>query len=145
MPYTKANLQLAFRPNAFFNELEKLSKVKERTLRSAYYRSIKKGLLVIDEQGVPRLTERGLRQIKKYEPALLGKNSFLLLAFDIPESDRYKRDHLRSLLRELKFEKIQHSVWATRYDHRDYLAAEIADYGLEKYVRVYEAADLKLL
>ncbi len=144
LPYSKANLQLTYKPAAFFRELEKLSNSKERTLRSAYYRSIKKGLLIIDDNGIPRLTSRGLRQIDVYKPKVLGKGSFLLITFDIPEADRRKRNHLRALLHELKFKKIQQSVWASRYDHRAYLAAEIADYDLAPYVHVYEAVRLQI-
>lgn len=142
IPYSKANMQLAFKPNAFFNELEKKDRINERSLRSAFYRAEKKGLLTMDADGIPRLTFKGIAATKTYRPSKLDNNAHLLLIFDIPESERTKRDHLRALLRELSFKKIQQSVWASKYDHRQYLAAEIKEYGLENYVVVYEAAKL---
>ncbi|MDQ3064933.1 MAG: hypothetical protein M3Q36_01550 [bacterium] len=144
IPYSKANLQLAYKPSRFFYELEKRSQTNERTLRSAFYRSVQKGLIIIDDDGVPRLTNKGLRKIKAYKPIVLGKNSFLLVTFDIPEAERHKRDHLRSLLYELKFEKIQQSVWASKYDHREILSADIKELGMDKYVQIFEAAQLKI-
>jgi hypothetical protein len=144
VPYTSENIELAYKPSLFFNKLEKISKTKERTLRSAFYRSVKKGLVEIDDTGIPHLTTEGHTQMKLYEPTVLGKDSYLFVTFDIPESERYKRTHLRNLLRELEFKMIQQSVWACRYDHRDYIASEIADYGLEEYVHVYEAVRIRV-
>lgn len=144
IPYSKANLELSFKPNRFFNELEKLDNINRRTLRSAFYRAQKRGLITIDSEGIPRLTCRGIAATKTYKPKKLGRNAYILLIFDIPESERKKRDHLRALLRELSFKKIQQSVWACRYDHREYLAAELKEYGLENYVLIYEAINLSL-
>lgn len=144
IPYSKANLELSFKPNTFFNELEKLDNINERTLRSAFYRAQKRGLISVDSGGTPRLTVKGVAATKTYKPTKLRKDAYILLIFDIPESERRKRDHLRALLRELSFKKIQQSVWACRYDHREYLAAEIKEYGLENYVIVYEAARLPI-
>ena len=143
IPYSKANLQLSFKPNYFFNELEKQSRTKERTLRSAYYRAVKQGLIQLDDNDVPRLTPKGLIATKAYKPIKLSKDACILLVFDIPESERAKRTHLRALLRELSFKMIQQSVWMSRYDHRKYLRAEIKEYGLEDFVLIYEAVLLK--
>lgn len=143
MPYSKESFLLGFKPATFFYELERKSQVKERTLRSAYYRAIKSGLLIIDDTGKPRLTDNGRAKLRPYKPKSLGKHAKLLVAFDIPESERTKRSHLRALLHELSFKKIQQSVWATNLDCREYLAAEISDNGLEKYVAIFEAVELK--
>ncbi len=144
IPFTDANVRLSFKPSSFFYELEKKGRVKERSLRSAYYRAQQNGLLEIDQDGIPRLTAKGRAAAKVYTSSKLPKATRLLVIFDIPESERSKRDHLRSLLRELSFVKIQQSVWASKYDHREYIAAEIAEYDLEKYVAVYEAARLTI-
>lgn len=145
IPYTDANISLAISPAKFFYELEKRSKIKERTLRSTYYRSIKQGMIEVDDSLTPRLTTKGLAKIEKYKPAKLNTDAHLLVIFDIPESERDKRRHLRLLLRELAFQKIQQSVWASPFDHRKYLTAEIKYYNLERYVIVYEAAKLKII
>lgn len=142
IPYSKTNVKLVFKPSSFFSELEAKNKVKERTLRSAYYRAIKSGLVSIDDANIPRLTDKGLQMAKPYRPTKLGNDAFLLISFDIPESERFKRVHLRLLLKELSCTKIQQSLWATRYDHRQYILAEIREYGLEEYVNIYESVKL---
>lgn len=65
-----------------------------------------------------------------------------MIVFDIAEADRRKRDHLRLLLKELSFRQVQKSVWITKFDHREYLQAEIKALGLEKEVQAYEANPL---
>lgn len=134
---------LSFQPSKFFAELERVEKISANTLQTAYYRAIKSGLLILDDNGVPRLTDKGRHRVKLYKPKRLEAGAFLLVVFDVPEDERYKRQHLRDLLKELSFKKIQQSVWATEYDHRDYLKAEIKEYKLEKYVQIFEAVSLK--
>lgn len=144
IPYTKANLLLSFKPSMFFDELEKKSGRHKRSLQSAYYRAIDRGLIEIDHQGIPRLTDKGHRKTKVYRPQRLKFGAHLIVIFDIPEEERYKRRRLRMLLRELSFRRVQQSVWETKYDHREYLRAEIAEMHLQEYVRVYEAAAIEL-
>ncbi|MBP9667933.1 hypothetical protein KBD87_03955 [Candidatus Saccharibacteria bacterium] len=144
VPYTEANLKLAFKPNQFFNDLDTLGKsnASKESIKTAYYRLLKKDLIQVDTAGIPRLTQKGTAQLVLYEPTLLPKGAKLLLIFDVPEIEKAKRNHLRTLLRQLKFEQIQRSVWQTKYDSIDYLRSEIVTYGLQEYVRVYESSEL---
>lgn len=144
VPYTEANMKLAFLPTRFFNDLDKLDhiKIQKKSLRTAYYRAIKKGLIEV-EGGIPRLTHKGRKKIKAYKPAKL-KGACLMVIFDIPEEARHKRNHLRTLLKELSFEQIQKSVWTSDKDHREYLTAEIAEHGLQGYVKVFESRPIKV-
>jgi DNA-binding transcriptional regulator PaaX len=145
IPYTEPNLKLAFKPSVFFNDLEKLDRLKNRrkAFRSAYYRSIQQKLVEIDGDGVPRLTRKGRLTIQRFKPQKL-KRAQLMIVFDIPEVERRKRQHLRLLLRELAFTQVQKSVWTSVYDHREYLKAEIKDNSLEKYVEIFETQTIKL-
>ncbi len=144
LPYTDANLKLVFKPSAFFYELSKRDNHKNGAYKSAFYRAIKQGLVVMDDCGVPRLTEKARRGVELYKPTKLGKGADLVVIFDIAESDRGKRDHLRALLRELSFVKVQQSVWTSQYDHRALLRAEIAEHNLQDNVIIYEAVQLKV-
>jgi FPC/CPF motif-containing protein YcgG len=139
IPYTDANLKLTFRPYLFFRDLDKIAYAKKRSLQNAYYKALRDGLIEMDDENVPRLTKKGWRKVRPYSPKELGKNARLMVIFDIPEQEAWKRKHLWRLLRELKFQQIQKSVWASPYDHRELLAAEVKQYGLEEYVQVYEA------
>lgn len=140
VPFTESNIKLSFKPNLFFNDLEKLDfiKAKRKTIEAQYYRAIKRGLIEFDAQKIPRLTEKGSNKVELFTAKRL-KNAKLLVVFDIPEIERSKRNHLRALLRELSFKQVQKSVWITDYDHRKYLRSEIKQHNLEKYVQIYEA------
>ena len=67
IPYTGPNLKLAYKPNQFFNDLERIDKIKKQNARNAFSRSIKKGLVKIDDAGIPHLTDKGLRQLAPFE------------------------------------------------------------------------------
>ncbi len=144
IPYTEANLKLSFRPSAFLRDLEKLDHItmNKKALEGAYYRAIKRRLIKLDFNGIPRLTNKGIRKIQPYTPEKL-KGSKLLVLFDIPEAERFKRTHLRLLLKELSFIQVQKSVWISDKDHRQYLKAEIKEYGLQDYVEIFEARPIK--
>lgn len=141
IPYTKANMKLTFRPHQFFNDLEKISKRKERSLRNAFYKATKQGFIEAGDDGIPRLTKKGRAAIKPYRPKIL-KNAKLMVIFDIPEIASWKRRHIRLLLKELSFQQIQKSVWESEYDHREYLTAEIRNLKLENCIKVYEAVPI---
>lgn len=144
IPFTEANLKLTFSPHRFFNDLESIERQKYRhaTLRSAYYKARQEGLIVFDKQGIPRLTDKGRSHITPYIPQTLPNGAQLIVAFDIPESDRAKRNRLRTLLKELKFTQVQKSLWVSDKDYREYLHAEIETSNLQDQVRVYEALRL---
>jgi CRISPR/Cas system-associated endoribonuclease Cas2 len=129
----------------FFDDLEKLDQIKSRkkAYRSAYYRAIRSKLIEINDAGIPVLTQKGRRKIKPYKSSMI-KGASLLVIFDIPESESFKRRRFRLLLKELKFYQVQKSVWQSSYDHRDHLRAEIADMNLEEYVKVYESAQVEI-
>lgn len=143
VPYTEANLKLAFKPTAFFADLEKIDKYQasRNALCSSYYRAIKDDLVKVAD-GVPRLTDKGLAQLKRYEPTRLQGAASILVIFDIPEHERYLRQKLRVVLRELHFTQVQKSVWQTEYDVLDYLVPELQRQHLHEYVQVYESAQI---
>ncbi|MBW3569421.1 CRISPR-associated endonuclease Cas2 [Candidatus Parcubacteria bacterium] len=145
VPLSEANVKLSFKPGLFFNDLEKISAKKRQSLKNSYYKAIKSKLIELDDQGFPRLTSKGRKKFQLYEPKKLSNSAKLMVVFDIPEDERHKRRHLRTLLKELYFNKIQQSVWVSSYDCKDYLAAEIKNYNLQKYVFVYEADQLKIV
>lgn len=154
VPYTDANLKLSFSPNLFFNDLENIGRqrskykqkqsYKQSTMRQAYYRAKREKLIDCDEDGVPFLTEEGKQKIKPYRPTKLGKDACLLVTFDIPEKQRFLRDHFRRLLKEMEFKQIQRSVWKSEYDFREVLENEIKLHDMRNNVNVYEASKIKI-
>ena len=141
IPYTKPNLQFSFARKSFFREVAIRDKIHEKAARSGFYRAIKQGLLEQDDYGNFRLTNKGRRRIAPYTARYLA-NSSLMVIFDIPEAERTKRSHVRSLLRELSFEQVQKSVWISEYDHRSLIKMEIDHLNLQNYVQVFECYKL---
>lgn len=140
LPFTDANTKLIYKPHLFFRDLERISHYKKRSIQNAFYKLKKRGLIEV-EGGTPRLTRKGFASLRIYKPEKL-ESAYLMVIFDIPESDRRKRQQLRTLLRELRFQQVQKSVWMTHYECRDYLRAEIQELQLEGCVRVLEAYEL---
>jgi DNA-binding transcriptional regulator PaaX len=143
VPYTDQNLMLAFKPNLFFNELQKISGRKANTIRNVYYRAQKQGLFEVDATGIPRLTDKGRLAAQPYEAKVLSGGAQLMIIFDIPEQERAKRLHLRRLLKDLSFVQIQKSVWVSPLDYRQLLKQEIAEHHLHPYVVLYEVAPIR--
>lgn len=142
IPYTQANLKLSFKPNVFFNDLEKIAATKRRTLQNAYYRAQSTGLIALDSSDVPRLTEKGQREVRRYNARHLGPHGRLMVIFDIPETEKWKRQRLRRLLKELNFTLVQKSVWVSEYDHRELLMAEREQSNLQDCMQIFEAVRL---
>lgn len=145
IPYSEPNLKLTFRPNQFFNDLEKLDQIKasRQSIRSNYYRSIRKGLILKEKDGIPRLTDKGLKKIGLFNPNKLDKDARILVTFDIPEEHRILRRRLRVILLELKFKQVQKSVYETEYDVLVYLQNEIKENKLGKFINIYESVKIK--
>lgn len=142
IPYSEPNLKLVFKPSLFFADLAKISHAKQHTLKVAYNRAIQYGLIEVDASNIPRLTPKGQRKIAPFE-ALHLQGASLMVIFDIPETDRWKRQQFRNILREFHFKQLQKSVWWTKLDCKKYVAETIKDLNLEDCVLFFEARKIK--
>ena len=142
IPYSKPNMQLAFKPRTFFNELERISKANRRTMYRAMASAQKNGL---DERakGIPLLTKAGEEFGQPLIAKILDKDVSLMVIFDIPEELSYKRRQFRTLLQRLDFEQTQKSVWTSRYDHSDTVKTAISALEIEEFVQIFECAKIK--
>lgn len=140
IPYSKPNLLLAFRPSEFFKELQKISRYRQKTLKEAYWRGIRNGL--ISNSPSPQLTKLGEKKAAPYIGTKLSREARLLVIFDIPEEESYKRQAFRNLLKAWGFYQVQKSVWQTSYDYRNLIMEAIEELNLSGYVEVYECARL---
>lgn len=136
IPFTEANISLTFRPNAFFNELEKRGDYRRNTIKQAFYQAKSQGLIVFDEEGVSLSTQaRGL--IDTTPVSTLPEDTCFMVIFDIPEHLAVKRRQLRQLLRQLKFSQRQRSVWTCRSDHRTVVHDLINELKIQPYVETF--------
>ncbi|KKS87730.1 MAG: hypothetical protein UV62_C0029G0010 [Parcubacteria group bacterium GW2011_GWC1_43_11] len=105
-----------------------IAELKEKQKLYNLISYLKKGGLVIKKRKSNReiwgMTEKGEKELKKlktyYGKSVLpprrykseASDSLTIIAFDIPEKERQKRDWLRRKLIEMKFKLVQGSVWA---------------------------------
>lgn len=141
LPLSHENVLLTYKPSQFFYELSRVSHYSEKTLRTSMSRARKDGLIILEDK-IPKLTEKGMKKARPFVAKKLGKNARLLVAFDIPESRTAMRQEFRTLLKQLDFTYVQQSVWVTEYDHRKILREALEELELEDCVVVYEAAQL---
>ncbi len=145
IPYSEANLKLAFKPGLFFNDLENISKQKRITkasYKNAYYKALRDGFIGLDNRSQPLVTKKGKEILQVFKPKILPKGACLMVVFDIPEAKRAQRTYLRIVLREFKFRQVQKSVWVSKYDSKEYLVDELSKQGISEYALLYEAAQI---
>ena len=98
-------------------------KIEERQrILKLLYKLRKEGLINITKKGENKIwktTKKGEEKIESLENKLFIKPNYevqnskqaKIIAFDIPEKERIKRNWLRMALKQLKFKMVQKSVW----------------------------------
>src|SRR5436190_22049908 len=110
LPYSRENLLLSFSPNRFFNELEKTSSYKRKSLEETFRRAQKRGL-VKKSAKTARLTNLGQQTVAPYVAKRFKNDGKMMIIFDIPETKSAERAQLRWLLHKWHFNQVQKSVW----------------------------------
>lgn len=141
IPYSKPNLLLAYKPALFFRELEKISKFKEKTLRAAYARVQRQGLIE-EQKNLIRLTAKGKHKVMPFVAKNLDGLAYLMVIFDIPEDKINTRRKFRLILIGWNFRQVQKSVWMTGKDLRNEVVDVVKEMDLGEYVQIYESARL---
>ena len=96
------------------------------------YRLHNQGLVTKEKQGIKTMltiTKKGIEKMRAFKKIILQKNnkekpriaprdyqkikspSSIIISFDIPEKEKYKRAWLRSVLRNLNYKILHESVW----------------------------------
>jgi DNA-binding transcriptional regulator PaaX len=146
-------------PRQYFRTFRALRKDWQKIKQENFERSIKRLAVekLVEEKILPDksikliLTEKGKKQARRLN--LLGSSinfkkperwdgKWRLVLFDIPEKDRVFRDILREHLRELKFYKLQHSVFISPYPFEKQLLELVEIYSAQPYVRVITATEI---
>lgn len=139
VPYSRSNMQLVFKPNYFFNELEKISNLERKKLQRAYYYAIGHGYAELEDDAT-LLTQKGRAKIAPYLAKKLGKDAYLMVVFDIPEAERSKRRILRNYLKHRGFTQVQRSVWISKMDYKSELKQLVDDLMINDCVEIFESA-----
>jgi DNA-binding transcriptional regulator PaaX len=141
LPYTEPNMKLAFKPNQFFDDLDKLTDHSKSSLQIAFKRAINKGWVQLDDKEI----KLSLEARQSIEPFVARKLSGakLMVIFDIPENLASLRQKFRLVLKQLGFIQIQQSVWMTDRDYHKILVETINKFDLNDYIEIYEAVRIK--
>ncbi|MEK7187250.1 MAG: hypothetical protein AAB691_00180 [Patescibacteria group bacterium] len=132
-------------------KLRKTTSEKQRYYNLLYYLK-QAGLISENEKEKGKfftITKTGRRRLEdyrrfrkeelplaNYHAEKIGKP--VIVAFDIPEKDRRKRDWLRLVLRELGLRQIQKSVWLGKTKIPKELIKDLYCLGLGKHVEIFE-------
>lgn len=72
--------------------------------------------------------DRGVKSVPKWD------KKWRIVIFDIPESRKLSRDHLRFFLKELGFKMLQNSNWICPYGDFEEIQNFVKEQNVEKYV-----------
>ncbi|OGI17086.1 MAG: hypothetical protein A3J63_04570 [Candidatus Moranbacteria bacterium RIFCSPHIGHO2_02_FULL_40_12b] len=120
--------------NRSFRRLSHEKLIEEKTLTDGSFK------LVLTEKG--KLEAKKLNLLGgsiKFKKPKRWDGKWRIALFDIPEKDRAFRDILREHLRELKFFKLQHSVFVSPYPFEKPILELVSLYSAEPYVRMITA------
>lgn len=98
--------------------------------------------LTSDKELAIRLTDKGRSKALWTKMRLEDEKwdgKWRMVIWDIPEKRRKTRDLLRHQLKQLGFEKIQNSVWASKKNCTLLLKEYIKSVGIEDWVKVVES------
>lgn len=137
-------------------ERRQLTEEKERRMRERYYnllsylrrdnlitenKSGEKRIFYLTQKGkqkIRMLRERKQRQLPEARYAKEPSVAFTIIAFDIPERERRKRNWLRAVLKALEFKMIQKSVWIGKIKVPRELVEDIKRLNLLEAVEIFE-------
>lgn len=84
------------------------------------------------------LKERAKRKLPEISYQKEGNHKFTLIAFDIPEKEKIKREWLRAVLKNLGLQMIQKSVWAGKVKIPKRFLDDLAHLKLLDFVEIFE-------
>ena len=120
-------------------------KRERKQFTNLIYHLRKKGYIKIahfqGEQGV-LLTPRGAQKVLRARCRLAGKRKrrdgkWIMIIFDIPKYRQKSRNLLRSVLKNLGYKILQHSVWVCPFDVSEKTEKLLQHYQLDQYVKVF--------
>lgn len=137
------------KPFPFETPRARMRKTKHDPPRS-YYQALyylkRRGLAQIEGRGLHqtvKLTKQGFAEALRSKATAVQKDpwdgKWRLVIFDIPESERKKRDLLRRILTKIGFLRLQDSVFVSPYKFSDTAAQYLKSIKLDSFIRVVQA------
>ena len=111
------------------------------SLQRSKYIAIKKLgdniIITLTDKGILATIGQALRLA-----APLARDNYIMVIFDIPESQRHARDQFRHLLKQSNFTMLQQSVWVSQQDVYEKIVDFIKRTGVTKWINIYHATKL---
>lgn len=125
-------------------------KEKQR-LYQVIYTMKKQGLiqkLANDSKAILKITEKGINKKKKLEKSFDQRipmetyqsekgSELVIVSFDIPENARFKRNWLRSVLKNLGLRMLQKSVWIGKIKIPEELIDDLRKYNILQFIEIF--------
>ncbi len=119
--------------HSLMHKLKKQGLVNKATIGDKFY-TTKRGIL----RRKDLIKRRLIKSLPSANYPTEKTDSWILVAFDIPEKERHKRNWLRSVLAALDFEKVQNSVFIGRARIPEELLEDLQNLKLRKCVEILE-------
>jgi len=102
-----------------------------------------KKLLLLTKKGKNKVDKNNFRQLRRYssEPA----KETIIIIFDVPETFKRKREWLRQCLFNMKFTKIQKSVWVGQRKIPEDFLMDLKKLKMLTYIHILKAEKLGTL
>jgi DNA-binding transcriptional regulator PaaX len=116
-----------------------INRSKKQSITTARIRLLKAGMITKDAKGFLRITEKGEKQLHKYELSeyqlvipKIWDGKWRVLIFDIPEHRKSLRDKIRRTLTSIGFKRVQDSVWVFPHDCSELISLLKVDFKVGK-------------
>lgn len=116
---------------------------ERKTIYDALFRLRQQELIVCDfskEQSLVAITPEGAALLGRVQPIKDGV--WKIVIFDIPEKKRAIRNHLRSKLKALGFQKWQESIWISPFALDPDIEAEFSELSKKFFIRLIRTTQI---
>lgn len=143
-PYSK--LDRNYRKISVKRDAEKFKREELQRLRSLIYKLKQDGIITKKEKHW-RITQRGRGKLQYFKDKLKNgvpkkiykketSPEIIIVAFDVPEKDRRKRDWLRSVLVSLDYKMLQKSVWLGKTRIPEEMLGDLSKLNLLPFIHI---------
>lgn len=132
-----------------YAHVQRIRRYDRRQFYNTVYNLKKRGLIRVKQEGLNKfveLTKKGELQILLAKAVIAKPHNWdgkwRLIAFDIPEAAKEKRNQLRRLLKQNQFLKLQASVYINPYPLNREAILYLKSSGLIDYLRIIKVEEM---
>ncbi|MDP3956681.1 MAG: CRISPR-associated endonuclease Cas2 [bacterium] len=142
-------IQYELRKNSSKREDRSIRKESAERYYSLLYKLKRDGLIKKNESKILRITEKGKRLLERLKNRernqtpnthyhAVADNRSIIIAFDIPEIERKKRNWLRLALQNIGLTRVQKSLWMGKVKLPKEFIGDLHELKLIEFVEIFE-------